>query len=282
MVYNIQQSNIQAKNGLTIDESSSIALYSMEWSPREKSFYIILNKTLRDPKRETLLPPWFQIFTTLFYWSLETSIDWSSNHFSWSKNGLTKSIQRRWTYGMVGLFFVHENSWRSRKRTICWKEWHKNIIYYWMWHRKRYSWTFILSRRRRNSSFTWPRIRSYFIGLIWEINLTMIHLKEVQPRFPNLPPLPSSNPPVSTSTVSIASGTTVTAKATASAVQPKPTAQPKPSVKPVVVSYGSKNLTDKDIPRVIKEALEQKKCTKLYLATGTKSLTKELHYWAKP
>ena len=54
MVYNIRQSKIQAKNGLTIDESSSIALYSMEWSPREQSFYIHLNKTLRDPKRESL------------------------------------------------------------------------------------------------------------------------------------------------------------------------------------------------------------------------------------
>ena len=50
MVYNIQRSKIRPKNGLTIDESSSIALYSMEWSPKEKSFYMNLNKTLRDPK----------------------------------------------------------------------------------------------------------------------------------------------------------------------------------------------------------------------------------------
>ena len=66
MVYNIQQSKIRSKNGLTVDESLSIALYSMEWSPREKSFYAILNKTLRDPKRETLLPPWLKLLRLFF------------------------------------------------------------------------------------------------------------------------------------------------------------------------------------------------------------------------
>ena len=92
MVYNIQHSNIQAKNGLTIDESSSIALYSMEWSPREQSFYMILNETLRNPEREQFLLPWLKFLRLFFTGSFETSIDWSSNYFSWSKNRFTKSI----------------------------------------------------------------------------------------------------------------------------------------------------------------------------------------------
>ena len=85
--------------------------------------------------------------------------------------------------------------------------------------------------------------------------LTMIHLKEVQPAFPNLPPLPSSNPTMSTSTGTIAPATTVTASSV----------QPKPSIQPVEVSYYDKGITSNDIPRIIKEALQQKQCTILDL-----------------
>ena len=46
MVDIIKDYTTQPKNGLSIDESSSIALYSMEWNPREKSFSSILNETL--------------------------------------------------------------------------------------------------------------------------------------------------------------------------------------------------------------------------------------------
>ena len=37
-------------DNLTIDESASIMLYTLEWNPVEESFYVILNKTLRDKK----------------------------------------------------------------------------------------------------------------------------------------------------------------------------------------------------------------------------------------
>ena len=86
--------------------------------------------------------------------------------------------------------------------------------------------------------------------------LTMIHLKEFQPAFPNLPRLPSSNPPLSIPTVTIPSAITVTA----------PSVQPKPIIQPVEVSYSWENLTDNDIPGVVKEALQQKQCTILHLS----------------
>ena len=101
----------------------------------------------------------------------------------------------------------------------------------------------------------------------------MIHLKEIQPPFPNLPPLPSSNSPVSTSTGSIASATIATAKVMASSIQPKPIPQPKSIIQPVQVSYSMNNLTDNDIARVIKEALQQKQCTILHL--GDNKITHE-------
>ena len=46
------------EDGLTIDESASIALYTMDWQPNYKSCHFILNATLKasDP---ILLKPWF-------------------------------------------------------------------------------------------------------------------------------------------------------------------------------------------------------------------------------
>lgn len=45
-------------DGLTVDESSSIILYTMEWAPREQCLYFVLNATLRDIDRDKL-KPWF-------------------------------------------------------------------------------------------------------------------------------------------------------------------------------------------------------------------------------
>ena len=45
-------------DGLSIDESASIRLYTMEWKPREQSLYFILNKILRSENRD-LLKDWF-------------------------------------------------------------------------------------------------------------------------------------------------------------------------------------------------------------------------------
>ncbi|CAF3930397.1 unnamed protein product [Adineta steineri] len=44
------------KDGLTTNESFSIMLYSLEWEPRENSFYIILNDTLRAEDKGKLKP----------------------------------------------------------------------------------------------------------------------------------------------------------------------------------------------------------------------------------
>ena len=60
MVGIVKGNSVKPKDGLTIDESASIALYSMEWPSRQGSFYIILNETLRKPNRVNLLSPWFK------------------------------------------------------------------------------------------------------------------------------------------------------------------------------------------------------------------------------
>ncbi|CAF1307586.1 unnamed protein product [Adineta steineri] len=57
------------KDSLKTNESASIMLYLLEWQPRENSFYIILNNTLRDEDKEKL-EPW-QLYLNLFISSLE-------------------------------------------------------------------------------------------------------------------------------------------------------------------------------------------------------------------
>jgi len=57
-------------DNLTVDQSSSIILYSMEWDSPEKSFYFILNSTLRDENRAKLRP-WFS-YLKLFITALSS------------------------------------------------------------------------------------------------------------------------------------------------------------------------------------------------------------------
>jgi hypothetical protein len=59
----------EPENGLTHDESASIHLYTMEWSVRENSLYIVLNRTLRLADRGKLRP-WFKylkLFLAAFF-----------------------------------------------------------------------------------------------------------------------------------------------------------------------------------------------------------------------
>ena len=46
-------------NSLSINESASIILYSMDWEPKEECLYHVLNKTLRAKNRNQLMTPCF-------------------------------------------------------------------------------------------------------------------------------------------------------------------------------------------------------------------------------
>jgi hypothetical protein len=56
-------------DGLTIDESASIMLYTMGWKPLDECLYVALNATLRLEDREKL-EPWF-LYLKLFFTALE-------------------------------------------------------------------------------------------------------------------------------------------------------------------------------------------------------------------
>lgn len=58
MVWTVKQQCTEPTEGLTLDQSASIMLYSLEWSPKEESFYYALNNLLRAADRNKL-KPWF-------------------------------------------------------------------------------------------------------------------------------------------------------------------------------------------------------------------------------
>ena len=58
MVWTAKQNYFEETFSLTDDELASILLYIIEWVPKENSFYIILNSTLQAANR-SLLKPWF-------------------------------------------------------------------------------------------------------------------------------------------------------------------------------------------------------------------------------
>jgi hypothetical protein len=51
----------QAKNNLSIDESASIMLYTIEWIPKEDSFYYIFNRKLSSNDQNELKPWYFYL-----------------------------------------------------------------------------------------------------------------------------------------------------------------------------------------------------------------------------
>ena len=64
MVYVVKERCDNPQDGLSIDESASIMLYTMEWVPKQKSFYFIFNSNLRAENR-LKLKPWFRYLKLL-------------------------------------------------------------------------------------------------------------------------------------------------------------------------------------------------------------------------
>ena len=64
MVHIVKKKCVVRKTDLSLNESAAIMLYTLEWSPSETSFYVILNNTLRSKNRRELVP-WFSYLRLL-------------------------------------------------------------------------------------------------------------------------------------------------------------------------------------------------------------------------
>jgi len=98
MVWTVKQKCSKIpENGLTIDESASIMLYSLEWPPeRENSFYFIFNETLRAANRRKLRP-WFQ-YLKLFIFSLSKLPSFTRNIYRGVKEDLHEQYPKDSTF----------------------------------------------------------------------------------------------------------------------------------------------------------------------------------------
>ena len=66
MVWTVKEDYTEPPDNMTIDQSASIRLYSLEWSPKEESVYFVLNDVLRSVDRSKL-KPWFSYLKLLIY-----------------------------------------------------------------------------------------------------------------------------------------------------------------------------------------------------------------------
>ena len=69
MVHVVRGNSREPNDGLTVEESASIMLYSLPWTVPQDSFYCILNTMLRSTNRDTQLPPWL-LYLRLFITAL--------------------------------------------------------------------------------------------------------------------------------------------------------------------------------------------------------------------
>lgn len=258
MVDVVQENTLNPADGLTVDESSSIALYTMEWSPKENFFHTLLNKMLRSVNRHALLPPW-SLFLKLLLTAVSklpptgtctvyrgVKLDLASQYQTgerivwWGFSSCTTTIEALENDSCFG---------NNGKRTL-----------------------FIIEcdtgKNVRNHSFNQKEDEILLIpGREFEVvssmdvgnELTEIRLKELEPEFPHIASFPSS----------LSSGEAIAKKIPIARI-PTPVVRKEvqisnDEVQSIKVACNSHRYTDDDIAFMIESILEQQKCTELDL-----------------
>jgi hypothetical protein len=137
MVKLVKEKCQQPKDNLSIDESASIMLYTLEWTPKEESFYYICNRKLDSNDHQQLIPWYFYlklISTSLsklptlsnriFYRGIK--LDLESNYplgkifFWYGFSSCTSSLESldkdEFCFGQTGirtLFIIHSNQGKN-------------------------------------------------------------------------------------------------------------------------------------------------------------------------
>ncbi|CAF1278908.1 unnamed protein product [Didymodactylos carnosus] len=101
-------------DGLTIDESAAIRLYTIEWAEAHRSLYSMLNGALKRADREDLRP-YFK-YLKLFLTAL-AKLPCVPQQSVW--RGITKNLSADFPPGdMVGIFIMHNYTDRAREQHI--------------------------------------------------------------------------------------------------------------------------------------------------------------------
>ena len=270
VVPNVQQYALSAKtkcktspaDGLSIDESSSIRLYTMEWKPREQTLYFLLNKCLRSEDRD-LLRHWF-LYLKLIITALSkipsasrlvyrgVRLDLSREHpqgrntIWWGFSSCTTSIK-----AVEKQAFLGTTGTRTLFKIGCYsgKDIHQHSAF-----PKEYEFLLLAATEFRI-------VASFHTS----DGVHIIHLKETEPEFPLIvkPNLVIPSPPLSVEQIILEEPTTQPVYHNLD-LQSRIASCPSCST----VDLGKQRLTDEDMGIIVDQAIIDKRCTKLLLQSN--------------
>ena len=245
-----------------MEESASIMLYSLEWSPSESSFYCILNKMLRSTGRQAQLPAWLS-YLRLFMTGLSKLRSIPAQHVF---RGVKADLRSQYAKGSTHVWWGFSSCTLSASALENEQFLGKNGA------RTLFSITCDSGKSIIN--------HSYFVGeeevlllpgrefgvvecLDMGNQLHMIQLKEIQPPFPHIATIMLPSRPVISKQPLKDEPHRKTPLDNWASKSPTP----KP-VTPLELSYSSKGLVDADMQRVMHQALVEKRCTILDLSSN--------------
>jgi hypothetical protein len=236
-------------DGLTIDESAAIRLYTMTWSPYDQCLYFVLNKTLRDEDRNRL-KVWFP-YLKLIISSLRkipsipyrlfrgVKLDLSQEHpkgeetIWWAFSSCTNSmavLEKPTFMGKTGI--------RTLFKIDC------------------YSAKDIHQHSRYPTENEWVLLPATLFQIVESSDvghgLHIIHLKEIEPKYPLL----EKGPSVSINQVELMpfSIRNLHLEREIARFQPRSN-----------VNLDGQQLTDRDMTTVVQQAIVDRRCVKLSL-----------------
>ena len=235
MVDNALENSVNMSNPLPVDQRASIMLYTMEWTPKKKSFYYLLNEMLRSPNRNDLMEPWLP-FLKLFLTALA---------------GLPPT---GWQTVFRGVKLDLRDQYPTGSRTVWWGfsscTSSINVLESEQFFGKSGTRTLFSIECdtgkdiRHLAIFPGEEEMLLLPGREFEVkgclnmgnNLYMIQMREVQPKFPNLAVVPAY--------------------------------LPEPQKTRIKLTYSGQRLNNDDMQRVMHEALVEKECAELDLSSN--------------
>ncbi|CAF2751545.1 unnamed protein product [Rotaria sp. Silwood2] len=259
MVWIVKHNCVNPPGNLLPDESASIMLYTLEWEPRENSFYMVFNNTLRAENR-LLIKPWF-LYMKLFITALSkirsehrflyrgVKLDVSADYPQgktfvwWSFSSCTSSIHVLKNEDFLG---------KTGPRTLFTIDCHssKDICQHSMY--KKEDEALLLAARQ--------------FKVVSQMNagngLNMILIKEINPPYPLLEPLPMGNTSASAKTLPSISSMKMHSHGSYHNEKLEQTISKCQSRK---LNLSGQQLNDQDMEIVIKQGMIDKQCTILDL-----------------
>ena len=274
MLWTVMQNSQQPEDDLSAEESASIILYSMEWTPQEKSLYYVLNATLRSQNRRELVP-WFPFLRLLItglaklpslpsqtiYRGIKMDL---SNNFPkgktfvwWAFSSCTSSVEVLEKFiGYTGsrtIFNIQSDTAKDISRHSLYKTEHEILLY---------------------PARQFQVVSSFNSGN----HLHIVQLKEIQPPFPLLY-IPETSATVDPTILTAKSSDTVKNTYQNQELQSLVDSREQQAG----LNLNNKKLNDDDVKIIVADAIVRKQCKKLWLnqnkitAAGACSISKALN-----